>query len=1252
MSHARPMSRSARLHADWIRMLQPDGLVVSVAVLEELGLYVAQPLDVQQALRACTEGDRLPDLATLLHGILGWKAARFVPAEALQPPLRLDLPDLGLSISPTGAGLSAKGERRIVVQWVEADLDATPAGDPWPATHTERFERLLSRCGPPVGLIASPTHIRLCHAPAGEAPGRLTWPVSALREADGRLLLDALLMLLGTERIFGARAGQGLAEVLKASRERQEQVTEQLAAQVEEALRLLLAGWDAAHQRSGRLLLEGVSDDTLMDGLSTVLLRLVFLLYAEDYGLLPLAHPVYASAYSVSGLGESLAADAVTHAEAQTRRFSAWPRLISLFRLVWSGGGHGDLDLPPRQGDLFHPDRYPFLEGRPPISSHSTDRVRVPPVDDATLHAALGRLLYLDGQRISYRNLEVEQLGSVYEALMGFEVRRAESEAVALKGGAFVELGALAEADHPFLHLEAVTGERNANLRKRAPGLASFVATGDHAADHVRLRVALEPLLDPRRPGVLAGRHYLQPGAGRRSSGSHYTPRSLSEPLVRHTLGGLLGEAPSAEQVLGLRICDPAMGSGAFLAEACRQLADALVRAWAREGGGPATAGRDPNLLARRLVAERCLYGVDKNPRAVQLARMSLWLITSAADLPFTFVDHALREGDALVGLGPGQMAAFDLVPGPQVGAQEPFFRAAMESAARARAQITAQQQKMLFARDEFIQRKGWLAHADDETWDERHLGDLLVACAWAGGSTKAQRERVEHWRARVWAWYPNPDHTPLPAEGEALLAALPMRPFHWWLEYPEIFVGKRKGFDAVVGNPPFGGKNLITAENGAPYIGLLQRFWPHAHGNADLSAYFFLRAEQLLRPGGHFGLVASNTIKQGDTLDTGLRHLLNERGITLTRAVTDLPWPLKGAAVVVDVVQGTRGKWSGGCELNGEAVESIHSSLGAGDELPEPTTLAANNDKCFQGSKIYGQGFVLTPEEADRLVVSNPGNTQIIRPYIGGSELNSNVPPTPTDFIPPDRFVINFGERSELEARGWPALMEIVERLVLPERQQNNREGYRRYWWRFGEWRPGLNAALTNINQCMASSIHAKHLLISFQPSDVVFSHALVVFALTAFADFAVLQSRVHEHWARLLGSSMKTDLRYTPSSCFETFPFPRPTAAQRLHLEATGEALHRERQTLMVALQVGMTALWNRLLDPHEDDPRVLQLRETREAMDRAVLAAYGWSDVEPDDKDEINRRLRKLNARRAAEEAAAAAGTHSPNTRKART
>jgi hypothetical protein len=619
---------------------------------------------------------------------------------------------------------------------------------------------------------------------------------------------------------------------------------------------------------------------------------------------------------------------------------------------------------------------------------------------------------------------------------------------------------------------------------------------------------------------------------------------------------------------------------------------------------------------------------------------MSLWLITSAADLPFTFIDHALREGDALIGADPAQMAAFDLHPGKQLGAQEPAFRAAMAEAASDRAKITAIQQELAFVRDSFSVRRGWLGQADEHTWDERRLGDLLVACAWAGGSKKALKDRLTHYRDRVWSWYPSPSKAPLPGEGEALVAGLPMRPFHWWMEFPEVFSGKAKGFDAVVGNPPFGGKNLILKENGSTYISLLQAFWPHAHGNADLCAYFFLRAAQILRPGGHFGLVASNTIKQGDTLDTGLRHLLNEGGLTLTRAVTDMAWPLRGAAVVVDVVQGTLGKWKGLMELNGATVKEINSGLGAGDELAEPVELRANESKCFQGAIVLGKGFVLTPDEAKALLDTEPDNDEVVRPYIGGQELNNNIPSAADRYVPHDRYVINFGDRSEDQAREWPTLMEIVERLVKPERDSNNREGYRRYWWRFGEVRPGLLRSTAALTRCFASAIHAKHLLVVPQPCDSTFSHGCVVFSLSDWASFSILQSRTHEHWARMLGSSMKTDLRYTPSRCFETFPFPRPTAAQQAALLQTGEALHTERHKLQIDLQLGMTALWNRLLDPHEDDPRILALRATRERMDRAVLAAYGWAELDPDDKDEIIKRLRALNARRAAEEAAAAA------------
>ena len=1236
-------SRIAQLHADWIGMLQPEGLVVSVAVLEELEVYTRQDLAVQQALREATPDSTLADLNTLLTGILGWRAKRVrepVDTESV------DLLDLELTLRPDRVVVDNKGNTLLFVQWHTGELDRPPPGDRWPASRTERFVRLLHRCATPIGLMATPDHIRLVYAPAGQAPGHLSFPVAALREADGRLLVDALHMLLGTRRVFSSPKGKRLIDVLERSRTEQERVTEKLATQVEDALRLLISGFDDADARTAGTLLSQVDGIDLYDGLITVLLRLVFLLYAEDRGLLPMDHPLYANNYSVHVLADQLTEDAVAHGEAQARRYGAWARLVSLFRMVWSGATHGDLHLPPRQGDLFHPDRHRFLEGRPPTGSHTTDPVRMPPVDDAVVREMLDRLLLLDGQRISYRNLEVEQLGSVYEALMGFSIERASSRALPLKLGGFVEVAVLATAPEPMLTLQDITGERNAKLRKSLPALANWKPTGDQDTDEQTIVDGLDPFIDPRRNTVPPGRHYLQPGESRRKSGSHYTPRSLTEPIVRHTLAPVLGDAPSSDHILGLRICDPAMGSGAFLAEVCRQLADALVAAWAREGTTPADS-HDVSLVARRKVSEQCLYGVDKNPRAVQLARLSLWLVTSAPDLPFTFIDHALRQGDALVGLTTQQMAAFEFQPSKkrQVGILDAHMQSAMHSAARARARITARQREMTFARDQYKSNTGWLQQAEDEIWDERRVGDLLIACQWAGGTKTAIKKRTEAFSTHVGQWYPSPDQEPMDDEAEALLAALPMRPFHWWIEFPEVFGRKNPGFDAVVGNPPFGGQNTIREANGgAGYIKLLQALWPHAHGNSDLCAYFFLRAAEVLRKQATFALVASNTIKQGNTLDTGLRHIVNDGDVTLFRAVTDMPWPVKTVAVVVDVVHGILGKWKGATVLNDEVVDGINSSLTQGDELAEPVKLAANAGQCFIGSYVLGKGFVLTPEEAEALIADNPHNATIVRPYIGGRELNNNVPPSPTADVPHDRYVINFGDRTLEEAEQWPELMEIVRRLVKPERDKlkDNPDGRRRkaYWWQFGRSVPGLDAALVHLDRCLMGSQVTKHLLLGLQSSRNTFSHVANVFALNTWHEFAVLQSKPHEHWARAMGSSLEMRLRYTPSTCFETFPFPRPTPAQHTALDATGEALYTLRQRLMFEHQQGMTTIWNRVVDPHEDHPDILALRQARDAMDRAVLDAYGWSDLDPDDSDAIVLRLRKLNTRRAREEAQAAA------------
>ena len=183
--------------------------------------------------------------------------------------------------------------------------------------------------------------------------------------------------------------------------------------------------------------------------------------------------------------------------------------------------------------------------------------------------------------------------------------------------------------------------------------------TDVHAALAKVVDTAATPDLVPR------GAMILQPSDERRRSGSHYTPRELTAPIVEKALEPVLarfgnGGVPKPAELLDLKICDPAMGSGAFLVEVCRQLAERVVEAWKVHGGRPAIPpGEDELVFAERMVAQKCLYGVDRNPMAVDLAKMSLWLATLAKDESLTFVDHALRDGDSLVGLTRRQIAAF-----------------------------------------------------------------------------------------------------------------------------------------------------------------------------------------------------------------------------------------------------------------------------------------------------------------------------------------------------------------------------------------------------------------------------------------------------------------------------------------------------------------------------------------------------------------------------------------------------------------
>ncbi|RME43290.1 MAG: ATP phosphoribosyltransferase regulatory subunit, partial [Deltaproteobacteria bacterium] len=280
-------------------------------------------------------------------------------------------------------------------------------------------------------------------------------------------------------------------------------------------------------------------------------------------------------------------------------------------------------------------------------------------------------------------------------------------------------------------------------------------------------------------------------------------------------------------------------------------------------------------------------------------------------------------------------------------------------------------------------------------------------------------------------------------------------RPFHWPLKFPEVFQRENGGFDAIVGNPPFMGGQRIRGALGKAYREYLVRWVAEGKkGSADLVAYFYLRAFDLLRQGGDFGLLAVNTIAEGDTRQVGLERLVGEKGAVIYAAYPNEPWPGK-AAVVTSRVHVRKGEWENAAILSGQSVPFVSAFLSDQEEWT-PKRLKANEGQSFQGSIVLGMGFVLSEEEALAMIERDPKNRDVLFPYLNGKDLNSHPEQKP------NRWVINFWDWPEEKAREYEAPYRIVLDKVKPERQRRRPNGEYQLrkplpqrWWQYGEKRP-----------------------------------------------------------------------------------------------------------------------------------------------------------------------------------------------------
>ena len=282
---------------------------------------------------------------------------------------------------------------------------------------------------------------------------------------------------------------------------------------------------------------------------------------------------------------------------------------------------------------------------------------------------------------------------------------------------------------------------------------------------------------------------------------------------------------------------------------------------------------------------------------------------------------------------------------------------------------------------------------------------------------------------------------------------------------------------------------------------------------------------------------------------------------------------------------------------------------------MGNPFPLKANSNKSFQGSIVLGKGFVLTTEEAQRLINKDPRNKDVLFPYLNGDDLNNDPEQKPS------RWVINFFDWSEEKARTYPDCFEIVEHLVKPERMKldeaksNTNKQRKANWWKFGSDAKTLYNTISKLDQVMAINRHSKHLLIAISSIDIVYSEATVVFALSSYSSYAILSSSIHELWAWKYSSTMKGDtLRYSASNAFETFPFPVPTSS----LENIGHKIHLLRREIMTMSQIGLTELQNfyhiqNIKVSDDFGHSILKLRTAFSELDHAILDSYSWQDIQ---------------------------------------
>lgn len=423
-----------------------------------------------------------------------------------------------------------------------------------------------------------------------------------------------------------------------------------------------------------------------------------------------------------------------------------------------------------------------------------------------------------------------------------------------------------------------------------------------------------------------------------------------------------------------------------------------------------------------------------------------------------------------------------------------------------------------------------------------------------------------------------------------------------------------------IVGNPMFLGGKLLRRSLGDKYVDTLFKIYDgQLARESDYVCYWFEKARKMVRDGTarRVGLLATQGIRGGS--NRSVLDRIKETG-DIFLAWADKPWIVNGAEVHVSFIG-----FDNGTEqhrtANGVTVSAINSDLTTGLDLTKTPRLAENLGIAFMGD-TKGGPFNIGPEVAKAMLPkANPHgkpNSDVVVPWINGASVTKK---------PREYWIIDFGsEMSEAEAALYEAPYEYIRKNVWPKRRSNPRPVYAERWWRHVESRPKMRQACAGLKRFIGTVRHSKHRIFFWIPRGTLPDSALIVFARDDDHTFGVLQSRVHTVWALAKGTQVRereSGFRYTPTTTFETFPFPRVTDRQRDSIASAAKALETFRQGWLKP-QAGPQ---RSLTDLYTENPT--WLRQAHERLDAAVFAAYGWANALDDEG--ILRRLLDMNASR---------------------